>query len=286
MTVAEVAHRLHVSVDWVYERAKAGDLPSYKLPGGRRIFRWSGSWPRSRSGFGRVGRCRGLGRRRRWRRFIATRRARARCATRCTGATVQAGIGVGRSLVGGTRSGSGSSRIGRGSSGGCTTLRRSGSVISWRAGWRVTSGGCGRRRSSASRSRFGGFPGTVNVDVQRHAAERKTSPQRLAQASPVPVTEILDLAKLSVDAVPRAAVALAAGERDLTAADAPRRCVLERDLLELGEPAPTDRTDVAGSGFADDPLKGLHPILEPAALPPLALRDAVVAHLIRLLDPP
>ncbi len=41
VTVAEVAHRLHVSVDWVYERAKAGDLPSYKLPGGRRIFRWS-----------------------------------------------------------------------------------------------------------------------------------------------------------------------------------------------------------------------------------------------------
>ena len=41
VTVAEVAHRLRVSVDWVYERAKAGDLPSYKLPGGRRIFRWS-----------------------------------------------------------------------------------------------------------------------------------------------------------------------------------------------------------------------------------------------------
>jgi excisionase family DNA binding protein len=41
VTVAEVAGRLRVSVDWVYERAKAGDLPSYKLPGGRRIFRWS-----------------------------------------------------------------------------------------------------------------------------------------------------------------------------------------------------------------------------------------------------
>jgi excisionase family DNA binding protein len=41
VTVAEVADRLRVSVDWVYERAKAGDLPSYKLPGGRRIFRWS-----------------------------------------------------------------------------------------------------------------------------------------------------------------------------------------------------------------------------------------------------
>jgi excisionase family DNA binding protein len=41
VTVAELARRLCVSVDWVYERAKAGDLPSYKLPGGRRLFRWS-----------------------------------------------------------------------------------------------------------------------------------------------------------------------------------------------------------------------------------------------------
>jgi len=41
VTVAEVARRLCVSVDWVYERAKSGDLPSYKLPGGRRLFRWS-----------------------------------------------------------------------------------------------------------------------------------------------------------------------------------------------------------------------------------------------------
>ena len=38
---AEVAERLCVSVDWVYERAKSGDIPSYKLPGGRRVFRWS-----------------------------------------------------------------------------------------------------------------------------------------------------------------------------------------------------------------------------------------------------
>jgi hypothetical protein len=28
-------------VDWVYERAKSGDLPSYKPPGGPRLFRWS-----------------------------------------------------------------------------------------------------------------------------------------------------------------------------------------------------------------------------------------------------
>jgi excisionase family DNA binding protein len=41
VTVAEVARRLCVSVDWVYERAKSGELPSYKLPGGRRLFRWS-----------------------------------------------------------------------------------------------------------------------------------------------------------------------------------------------------------------------------------------------------
>ena len=41
VTVADVARRLRVSVGWVYERAKSGELPSYKLPGGRRIFRWS-----------------------------------------------------------------------------------------------------------------------------------------------------------------------------------------------------------------------------------------------------
>ena len=41
VTVAEVALRLCVSVDWVYERAKSQELPSYKLPGGRRLFRWA-----------------------------------------------------------------------------------------------------------------------------------------------------------------------------------------------------------------------------------------------------
>lgn len=38
LNVAQVAELLAVSEDWVYERAKAGDLPSYKLPGGRRRF--------------------------------------------------------------------------------------------------------------------------------------------------------------------------------------------------------------------------------------------------------
>lgn len=38
LSVAQVAELLAVSGDWVYERAKAGDLPSYKLPGGRRRF--------------------------------------------------------------------------------------------------------------------------------------------------------------------------------------------------------------------------------------------------------
>ena len=38
LSVAQVAELLAVSEDWVYERAKAGDLPSYKLPGGRRRF--------------------------------------------------------------------------------------------------------------------------------------------------------------------------------------------------------------------------------------------------------
>jgi len=41
VTAADVARRLCVSVDWVYERSKSGDLPSYKLPGGRRLFRWT-----------------------------------------------------------------------------------------------------------------------------------------------------------------------------------------------------------------------------------------------------
>ena len=37
----EVADRFGMSLDWVYERAKSGELPSYKLPGGRRRFRYS-----------------------------------------------------------------------------------------------------------------------------------------------------------------------------------------------------------------------------------------------------
>ena len=41
LTAAGLAPRLCVSEDWVYERAKSGELPSYKLPGGRRLFRWS-----------------------------------------------------------------------------------------------------------------------------------------------------------------------------------------------------------------------------------------------------
>jgi predicted DNA-binding transcriptional regulator AlpA len=41
LTAAQLAPLLCVSEDWVYERAKSGDLPSFKLPGGRRIFRWS-----------------------------------------------------------------------------------------------------------------------------------------------------------------------------------------------------------------------------------------------------
>jgi predicted DNA-binding transcriptional regulator AlpA len=30
-----------MSLDWVYERAKAGELPSYVFPGGRRKFLYS-----------------------------------------------------------------------------------------------------------------------------------------------------------------------------------------------------------------------------------------------------
>jgi excisionase family DNA binding protein len=41
LTVADVARRLRVSEDWVYERAKSEELPSFKLPGGLRRFRWS-----------------------------------------------------------------------------------------------------------------------------------------------------------------------------------------------------------------------------------------------------
>jgi excisionase family DNA binding protein len=41
MTAAEVAKVFGMSRDWVYERALAGDLPSYKLPGGKRRFLYS-----------------------------------------------------------------------------------------------------------------------------------------------------------------------------------------------------------------------------------------------------
>jgi excisionase family DNA binding protein len=33
-----VAELLDMSEDWVYERAKSGELPNYKLPGGRLRF--------------------------------------------------------------------------------------------------------------------------------------------------------------------------------------------------------------------------------------------------------
>jgi excisionase family DNA binding protein len=41
MTADEVAEVFGMSRDWVYERALAGDLPSYKLPGGKRRFLYS-----------------------------------------------------------------------------------------------------------------------------------------------------------------------------------------------------------------------------------------------------
>jgi excisionase family DNA binding protein len=41
MTAGEVAEVFGMSRDWVYERALAGDLPSYKLPGGKRRFLYS-----------------------------------------------------------------------------------------------------------------------------------------------------------------------------------------------------------------------------------------------------
>ena len=41
MTVEQVAEMFAMSRDWVYERALAGDLPSYKLPGGKRRFLYS-----------------------------------------------------------------------------------------------------------------------------------------------------------------------------------------------------------------------------------------------------
>ena len=41
MTADEVAEVLGMSRDWVYERALAGELPSYKFPGGKRRFLYS-----------------------------------------------------------------------------------------------------------------------------------------------------------------------------------------------------------------------------------------------------
>jgi excisionase family DNA binding protein len=41
LTADQLAPLLNVSLDWIYERAKAGDLPSYVLPGGRRRFLFS-----------------------------------------------------------------------------------------------------------------------------------------------------------------------------------------------------------------------------------------------------
>lgn len=41
LSPAEVAELFGMSRDWVYERALAGDLPSYKLPGGKRRFLYS-----------------------------------------------------------------------------------------------------------------------------------------------------------------------------------------------------------------------------------------------------
>jgi excisionase family DNA binding protein len=41
LSADELAPLLGMSLDWVYERAKAGDLPSRVLPGGRRRFFYS-----------------------------------------------------------------------------------------------------------------------------------------------------------------------------------------------------------------------------------------------------
>ena len=41
LSADELAPILGMSVDWVYERAKAGDIPSLVLPGGRRKFLYS-----------------------------------------------------------------------------------------------------------------------------------------------------------------------------------------------------------------------------------------------------
>ena len=41
LTANQLAPLLGMSLDWVYERAKDGLLPSYVLPGGRRKFLYS-----------------------------------------------------------------------------------------------------------------------------------------------------------------------------------------------------------------------------------------------------
>jgi predicted DNA-binding transcriptional regulator AlpA len=41
LSTLELAPILGMSLDWVYERAKVGDLPSLVLPGGRRKFLYS-----------------------------------------------------------------------------------------------------------------------------------------------------------------------------------------------------------------------------------------------------
>jgi predicted DNA-binding transcriptional regulator AlpA len=41
LSADELAPILGMSLDWVYERAKVGDLPSLVLPGGRRKFFYS-----------------------------------------------------------------------------------------------------------------------------------------------------------------------------------------------------------------------------------------------------
>jgi excisionase family DNA binding protein len=41
LSADELAPILGMSLDWVYERAKSGELPSLVLPGGRRKFLYS-----------------------------------------------------------------------------------------------------------------------------------------------------------------------------------------------------------------------------------------------------
>ena len=41
LSADELAPILGMSLDWVYERAKVGDIPGYVFPGGRRKFLYS-----------------------------------------------------------------------------------------------------------------------------------------------------------------------------------------------------------------------------------------------------